>query len=267
MTMMKEEISAVTIEGVNCYIDANGTCMLKLKDCVIGLGLTHKQTIKGVEYNNIRWHTVRDYLRQINFCQEDGKNIINADLKESFIPEPYFYLLAMKADSPEARAFQHKVAFEILPAIRKHGAYMTPEVIEKAILTPDFVIKLATQLKVEQEKSAALEKQVAVMAPKSAYCDAILQAPDLVTVTAIAKDYGKSAVAFNKILHELGIQFKQGRLWVLYQKYADKGYTQTRTEVINGNICHYTAWTQTGRLFLYDTLKKAGYLPTIEQKN
>ena len=263
MAMRKEEQSAVTIEGVNCYVDHNGTCMLKLKDCVIGLGLT--QTKNGVEY--VRWSTVRDYLRQINFCQEDGKNIINAELKESFIPEPYFYLLAMKADSPEARIFQHKVAFEILPAIRKHGAYMTPEVIEKAILTPDFVIKLATQLKLEQEKSAAFEKQVEIMAPKSAYCDMVLQAPDLVTVTAIAKDYGYAAVTFNQILHELRIQFKVGKLWVLYQEHADKGYTQTKTFINDGNAHQHTYWTQAGRLFLYHKLKENNFLPTIERKN
>lgn len=249
--------------------DHNGTCMLKLKDCVIGLGFVDKKN--SVEY--IRWARVRDYLRQINFSPDVAKMNSDADiftltdkeLRELFIPEPYFYLLAMKADSSEARVFQHKVAFEILPAIRKHGAYMTPEVIEKAILTPDFVIKLATQLKLEQERSAALELKVEEMAPKSAYCDAILQAPGLVTVTAISKDYGISAVNFNKLLHKLRIQFKQGKLWVLYQEYADKGYTQTKTFINEGVTQLHTYWTQTGRLFLYETLKKVGYLPMIEQ--
>ena len=261
MAMRKEEISAVTIEGVNCYIDANGTVMLNLKNCVIGLGLT--QTKNGVEY--VRWDRVRDYLRQINFSPVVGKTYDDA-FKESFIPEPYFYMLAMKADSPEARAFQHKVAFEILPAIRKHGAYMTPDTIKKALSDPDFIIDLATRLKAEQEKTARLTAQVKVMAPKSAYCDAILRCPDLVPVTAIAKDYGLSALFLNRLLHELGIQYRIGKMWVLYQPYASKGYTKTQTFLNDGNAYQHTYWTQTGRLFLYEVLKENGYLPTIEHR-
>ena len=101
----------------------------------------------------------------------------------------------------------------------------------------------------------------------SAYCDMVLQAPDLVTVTAIAKDYGYAAVTFNQILHELRIQFKVGKLWVLYQEHADKGYTQTKTFINDGNAHQHTYWTQAGRLFLYHKLKENNFLPTIELKN
>lgn len=85
----------------------------------------------------------------------------------------------------------------------------------------------------------------------------------------LAKDYGMSAKKLNKILHELKIQFKQGSTWLLYQKYAGKGYTQSKTHTIDADYSKmHTYWTQKGRLFLYDLLKnKKGILPLIEQKD
>lgn len=255
-----------SIEGVRGYVDANGVVMLKLEDCARGLGLARVQTVNGVEYNNVRWHTVREYLRDSDFCQEVGKRRNDADLKDSYISEPEFYLLAMKVKSEAARAFRRNVATEILPSIRKHGAYLTPAAIEKAILNPDFIIELARRLKAEQEKVAMLTTKVEEMAPKSAYCDAILQCPDVVTVTAIAKDYGMSARSFNTLLNKMRIQYKVGKLWVLYQEYAEAGYTQTKSYLYDGHSIQLTCWTQAGRLFLYETLKIHGYLPTIERK-
>ena len=270
----------VTIEGVRGYLDGEGVPHLKLADVAIGLGFVKTDIKNGVEYTTVRWARVREYLSDVNFRPLLGESRSDADLKECYIPEPIFYLLAMKATNPVARAFQNKVAFEILPSIRKHGAYMTPATIEKAILNPDFIINLATKLKEEQEKNAELltanaeltaakadlESKVEEMAPKSAYCDAILQCPDLVTVTAISKDYGMSAVTFNRLLHNLRIQYKAGALWVLYQDYAGRGYTQTKTYEYEGKAQIHTYWTQTGRLFLYKLLKVQGILPTIERK-
>nr|WP_312577794.1 phage antirepressor KilAC domain-containing protein [Sedimentibacter sp.] len=84
-------------------------------------------------------------------------------------------------------------------------------------------------------------------------------------VSIIAKDYGMTAVSFNHLLHELGIQFKLGSTWLLYQELAGKGYTCSRTYHINEerSIMH-TYWTQAGRLFLYKTLKENGLIPLIE---
>ena len=156
---------------------------------------------------------------------------------------------------------------------------MTPATIEKVLLNPDFIINLAKKLKAEQEKNAALmkaneeltaaraelEQQIKEMAPKSAYCNTILQHADLVTVTAISKDYGMSAVTFNRMLHDLRIQYKSGILWVLYQEYAKHGYTQTKTFLHDGKAVTHTYWTQKGRLFLYLMLKRNGILPMIER--
>ena len=264
--------NAIEIEGLKGYVDENGTVWLSLKDCAIGLGIIEVREQNNKEYTRIRWARIRDYLRQINFAPRGGENgsdglFDDAQMMSTFIPEQVFYKLSMKAENDIARAFQDKIAYDILPAIRKHGAYMTPDTLQKALLSPDFIIDLATRLKAEQEKTARLTAQVEEMAPKSAYCDSILQAPDLVPVTAIAKDYGLSGVTLNNILHKLGIQYKLGKMWCLYQQYADQGYTQSKTFLSDRKACQHTYWTQKGRLFLYKKLKAHGYLPTVEQTN
>lgn len=81
-----------------------------------------------------------------------------------------------------------------------------------------------------------------------------------------------SAKKLNQILFDLGVQFKQSGQWLLYQKFAEEGYTKSETVAFNrpngttGTALH-TKWTQKGRLFLYDLLKKNNYLPLIEQED
>ena len=99
----------------------------------------------------------------------------------------------------------------------------------------------------------------------------MLNCKELVTVNTIAKDYGKSAVWLNKWLHEHGVQYKQGKIWHLYQKYAKKGYAKSRTlPFADGTGKNHsrsrTCWTQKGRIFLYELLKENGILPLIEQE-
>lgn len=119
--------------------------------------------------------------------------------------------------------------------------------------------------------TAAKQSQIiGELKPKADYVDWILQSPSLITTTAIAKDYGMSARTFNKLLHDKGIQFKQGDQWFLYRKYQDKGYTHSKTINITRSdgmpdISMQTKWTQKGRLFLYELLKADGILPMIER--
>lgn len=88
-------------------------------------------------------------------------------------------------------------------------------------------------------------------------------------MSVIAKDYGWSASRMNKYLHEKGVQFRQGDIWLLYQKYAEKGYTSTKTHTYLDNSGQHTKvhtyWSQKGRLFIYDLLKKDGILPQVER--
>lgn len=122
-----------------------------------------------------------------------------------------------------------------------------------------------------QLENKVKDQQIAELQPKASYYDVILQCKDLLSTTIIAKDYGMAEKGFNKLLHELGIQYNQSGVWLLYQKYADKGYTQTKTQNYNRpdgtqGAKPHTYWTQKGRLFLYEFLKAHGYLPIIEKE-
>lgn len=154
--------------------------------------------------------------------------------------------------------------------------------VENKWNTPEAVMARALQMankKLDEIKSAntQLETTVAVqtqqiseLKPKATYYDVILNCKDLVSATEIAKDYGKSAKWLNNLLHELGVQFKQGGIWLLYQNYAECGYTSTKThnylDENGGNHAKvHTYWTQKGRIFIYGLLKGKGILPNVER--
>ncbi len=193
----------------------------------------------------------------------------------NFIPEGDLYRLIVRSNLPKAQQFEKWVFDEVLPAIRKHGLYATDAVIDQILGNPEFGIRLLTNFKRAKERARQLELEnaqhkqiIGELRPKATYYDLILQNKSLVPITKIAKDYGMSGRAMNKLLHELGVQYKMGSTWLLYQDYADQGYTQSKTHTIDADksIMH-TYWTQKGRLFLYDLLKnEKGLLPVIERK-
>jgi len=195
-------------------------------------------------------------------------------LKMNFIPEGDLYRLIVKSQLPTAERFERWVFDEVLPSIRKHGMYATDELLDEMLRSPEYGIKLLTEYKEAKERAKQLEienaqnKQIiGELQPKASYYDFILQNKSLMPITKIAKDYGMSGQAMNKLLHELGVQYKMGNTWLLYQEYADMGYTQSKTHAIDTerSVMH-TYWTQKGRLFLYDLLKnERGLLPVIER--
>ncbi len=227
------------------------------------LGLTQKQNKSGKIYESIRWETINKYLPQLS--GEIGKG--------SFISEPMVYKLAFKANNAVSEKFTDWLAVEVLPTIRKHGAYMTNEVIEKTLTSPDFIIQLATKLKDEQEARLELEKEnsqlsldLAEANKKLPFLEWALQTKGLVTPTIIAKKYGKTAIWLNDWLHKQGVQFKQGKCWVLYKKYDDKGYSDTIFSPTDIDHLHPSMkWTVKGMKFIYELLKENGYLPISEQ--
>lgn len=191
------------------------------------------------------------------------------------INESGLYSLTLSSKLPTAKAFKRWITSEVLPSIRKHGAYLTDAKAAEILLTPEAGIRMLQEIIAERAKSAKLSETVALneariqeIQPKADYYDIILQSASTVSVTQIAKDYGMSAKHLNQLLHDLGIQFKQGEIWLLYQEYADKGYTQSKTFSFgeNGSKQH-SYWTQKGRVFLYEFLKKHGVLPMIECGN
>ena len=191
----------------------------------------------------------------------------------TIINESGLYSLILSSKLPKAKEFKRWVTSEVLPSIRKHGLYATEELISN----PDIAIAAFQALKEEREKNRKLtdtvavqNQQIAELQPKASYYDVVLNCKDLLSITEIAKDYGKSAKWLNNYLHENKVQYKQGNIWLLYQNHAEKGYTNTKTQTFNGNDGNvhtkvHTYWTQKGRLFIYDLLKSKGIVPIIER--
>lgn len=209
--------------------------------------------------------------------KKDGTPIIQM-VEKNFIDEGNLYRLITHSKLPSAEKFESWVFDEVLPSIRKTGGYIAGE----EDMTEDELVLKAMQ--VMQNKLAKLEKKtekletenraqfqlIGELKPKADYTDRILHNKALVTMTAIAKDYGMSSQKMNDKLHELGVQYKQSGQWFLYEKYHDNGYTHSETidlthkdgtEFVKMN----TKWTQKGRLFLYNLLKDNGIVPIIEQ--
>ena len=212
----------------------------------------------------------RDINRHVD--EEDRHKVMifdgNQDKETIIINESGLYSLILSSKMPNAKKFKHWVTSEVFPAIRKHGVYAIDEILEN----PDLAIAALTQVKKQNlellETVAVQNQQIAEMQPKASYYDLILQNKNTVPITQIAKDYGMSGRKFNELLHELRVQYKFRKTWLLYQHYAECGYTQSRTYAIDeSRSVMHTYWTQKGRLFLYDLLKNEGILPVIEQED
>ena len=175
--------------------------------------------------------------------QQYGMTVIN----ESGL---YSLILSSKLDS--AKRFKRWVTSEVLPQIRKNGCY-----------------QLEKQLIASEEQCVRYEETILKQKPLTDYARTILSSTQTVTVTQIAQDYGFSAVRFNELLMHLRIQRKVGGQWILYMPYVHRGYVQGFSSYYvkpdgEVQVKVHTRWTQSGRLFLYEELKKAGVLPLIE---
>lgn len=240
-----------------------------------------EQEIRTQLINNEPWFVGKDVADVLGY--KNGSRDINRHVEDEdklkyrigtagqtreqiLVNESGLYSLIFNSTLENSKRFKRWVTSEVLPTIRKHGAYMTPEKIEEALTDPDTIIRLATSLKDEREQRLIAEQRVHELQPKATYYDLVLQNKTLLSVSQIAKDYGLSATTMNKKLFQLGVQYKQGGTWLLYQRYADKGYTQSTTHIIDKNRSSLlTKWTQKGRLFIYEKLKNEGILPLIER--
>lgn len=162
----------------------------------------------------------------------------------------YSLILSSKLDS--ARRFKRWVTSEILPAIRKNGHY-----------------ELEQRTRKLENRNTLLEEISAQQKPLTDYARHILSSTQTVTITQIAQDYGFTAVRFNELLKHLHIQHKVGGQWILYAPHIGKGYVQSFSSYFvqpdgEVQVKLHTRWTQSGRLFLYEELKRAAVLPLIE---
>lgn len=156
-------------------------------------------------------------------------------------------------------------------ALQKYNdSYMIEDPVKRASRWIEEQQAHNEKVKALEAKIEVKDQQIAVMQPKASYYDVVINSPELLSTTAIAKDYGWSAYQMNKFLNNLGIQYYKGKRWYLYQQYADQGYVGPKTyafPTVDGAIDSATHmyWTQKGRLFIYNTLKAQGIVPIMEQ--
>ncbi|EUJ44386.1 phage antirepressor KilAC domain-containing protein [Paenilisteria rocourtiae] len=137
--------------------------------------------------------------------------------------------------------------------------------VEAAWNSPEMIMKRA--LEYASHRVDQLQLENAELQPKAAYYDYVLQSDSLLRITDIAKDYGMSARRLNEMLHDLEVQYNLSGTWFLYQQHADKGYTHSKTiKTRGGGTVLHTYWTHTGRLFIYELLKRQGIYPLMERQ-
>lgn len=227
-------------------VDVNGNSWFVGKDVATSLGYTNPPKA-------LRDH-VPDKFKLTERIVLSGQN-----REVTLINEAGLYKLVMRSKLPNAEKFSDWVCEEVLPSIRKNGVYMTVQAAEEILYNPDFIIGLAKQVKEAQAKIAELE-------PKADYFDEVLESTSTLLTTTIAKAYGMSGKAFNKLLAECEIQYYCGGCWHLKQPYAKLGYVEYETLKIGHITRQQMKWTEKGRYFLYSSLKKKGILPIRERE-
>lgn len=205
------EFAILNINGVECF-EKDGTAYLKLETVARGLGFIQEKN--GVEY--VKWERVNGYLEELGFSPQVGKN--------GYIPENIFYRLAMKAKNEAAEAFQAKIADEVIPSIRKHGAYMTESTIDMVMKNPEIVYKMAETMLSERERRITAEKQLDEAKPKVDYYDAFVNPEDYLNLRTVAKELKIPEREFVDFLLSEKIFFRSKRGHLLpYNKQSNEG--------------------------------------------
>ena len=184
-------------------------------------------SVRTLIINNEPWFVGRDVAEILGYAkpenaisnhvdEEDKTSTLiqgsgsNYKSKAIIINESGLYSLVLSSKLPSAKEFKRWITHEVIPAIRQHGAYMTPEVIQKSLQDPDFMIQILQNLKQEQERNRALEADNERMRPKEIFADAVSVSKDGILVGALAK-----------LIHQNGVEIGQKRL---FQWLRDHGY-------------------------------------------
>ena len=228
------------------------TCMVDGEIYFVG-----KDVASGLGYKN----TKDALMRHVDEEDKLGSGFTTSGQNREMIiiNESGLYSLILSSKLDSAKRFKRWVTSEVLPQIHKNGRYELEQ--HNNLLTQ--------QNHVLESRNALLEEITAQQKPLTDYARHILSSTQTVTITQIAQDYGFSAVRFNELLMHLRIQHKVGGQWILYSPNLNKGYVQSFSSYFvkpdgEVQVKVHTRWTQSGRLFLYEELKKAGLLPLIE---
>lgn len=238
--------------------------------------ITAKETMTSLEIAEVTGKRHSDVLEAIrtmesawvkvtkrNFPLSEYKDSTGRNLPMYVLNEKECLYVATKFND-EARAKLIN-RWEQLEIEKRNGGFIIPQTLSQALM---LAAKQAEQIEQQQKQIEVKETQIAELTPKATYYDMVLSSKDAEPISKFSKpDYGMSAIEMNKLLHNWGIQYKTGETWLPYIQYAKCGYTKTETIPIqNGEKTKlHTKWTQKGRLFIYEQMKKHGYLPLIER--
>ncbi len=219
--------------------------------------------IRMVMVDDEPWFVAKDISDKLGYAQTSNmmKRIDDEDFKSSvldgmnmkslLINESGLYSAIIGSKLPSAKQFKHWVTSEVLPSIRKHGAYATKDTIDKIISNPDYGIALLQSLKEEREKREEAERKNAILSHVN----------KTYTMTEIAKELGlRSANELNRWLSDMHVQYKVNGTWVMYSDYSDKGYEDIKQEVLDsGKVVYHRKITQIGREFIISLFQSRKY--------
>jgi len=212
------------------------------------------QQLRIIEKSNEPWFIAKDvcdilqiskYRDAVSRLDEDERESVLVDTpggqqRTTAINEPGLYTLVLKSRKPEAKQFKRWITHEVIPSIRKHDAYMTPEKIEEVLLNPDTIIKLATDLKAEREMRFKLEKQKQLDEPYTTFGKVVSGSDASINVGAFAKmmyDEHGMKIGRNKMfrwLREKGYLIKSGREKNNpKQQYIEQGLFETSVSIVS----------------------------------
>jgi len=261
----------VTINNVRGYIDKKGTAWLNLEDVARGLGFIKREVKNGKKYERVNKQALKGWLIEFGIINSED------DLPE-YIQENVFYKLCMKADNEVARKFQDRVCDEILPSIRKTGMYLTDNVFEVMMKSPEKIGEMLIEFGKTKKQNEQLilenkekDKQIIELKPAKEYLDKILSTEDTMAITQIAADYGISGIRLNKILHDERFIRNVNGQWLLYSEHMNKGYTKSETIIMKrkdgtDKAIPTTKWTQKGRLKIHNILTNLGFLANMDKE-
>ena len=196
--------------------------------------------VRTVSVDNEPWFFAKDVCDALSIAtnhvresldEDEVSNLRSTEIGPEFggkapliVSEAGLYSLILKSRKPEAKAFKRWITHDVIPAIRKHGGYMTPEKVEEALLNPDVLIRLATELKEERNKNKALHDlaveqdkhiarqndRIATLEPKGIFADSVSASDTTILIGELAK-----------IIKQNGTDIGQNRLfqWMRDQKY------------------------------------------------
>jgi prophage antirepressor-like protein len=211
-----------------------------------------KDVCDALGYSNSR-EALRKHVEQEDVTKRDTPTA-GGTQQMQYVNESGLYALILGSKLDSARRFKHWVTSEVLPAIRRQGGYMVARMDES-----DEVI-MARALQIMQATLERRDREIALLKPRAEYADHVLDSIACLTITQIAKELSMTGHELNRILCERGIQYPQSGQYLLYAKYARRGYAQNRTHEwrnSQGDLMTrtYLVWTETGREFIHGLLR------------